>query len=114
MNKKELVNFLADKTNKSKQEVLEIIELMLEKITEKLIAGEKVRLVGFGVFEVRKRVAREGRNPQTGERIKISETKTPSFLAGKALKDAVKGRISADALKAAMKKDDAADETAGN
>ncbi len=93
MNKKEMVNILADKTNKSKQEVLELIDMMLEKITDELVSGRKVRLVGFGVFEVRKRVAREGRNPQTGERIKISETRTPAFLAGKALKDAVKGRV---------------------
>ena len=94
MNKKELVNILAEKTGKPKSEILDIIELMLEKITDALVAGDKVRLVGFGVFEVRKRAAREGRNPQTGDRIHIAETKSPSFLAGKALKDAVKGRTS--------------------
>ncbi|MBU0580580.1 MAG: HU family DNA-binding protein, partial [Candidatus Margulisbacteria bacterium] len=68
MNKKELVNIVSEKTGKSKSEILEILELMLEKITDALVAGEKVRLVGFGVFEVRKRAAREGRNPQTGDR----------------------------------------------
>lgn len=98
MNKKELVNILSEKTGKPKNEILDIIELMLEKITDALVAGEKVRLVGFGVFEVRKRAAREGRNPQTGDRIHIAETKSPSFLAGKALKDAVKGRVSAEKL----------------
>ena len=92
MNKKELVNIISEKTGKSKHEILDIIELMLEKVTDALVAGDKVRLVGFGVFEVRKRAAREGRNPQTGERIHIDETRSPSFLAGKALKDAVKGR----------------------
>ncbi|MFC1517275.1 HU family DNA-binding protein [Candidatus Margulisiibacteriota bacterium] len=98
MNKKELVNIISEKTGKSKSEILDIIELMLEKITDALVAGEKVRLVGFGVFEVRKRAAREGRNPQTGDRIHIAETKSPSFLAGKALKDAVKGRSSEQKL----------------
>jgi DNA-binding protein HU-beta len=97
MNKKELVNIVADKMGKPKQEILDIVELMLEKITDALVSGDKVRLVGFGVFEVRQRIAREGRNPQTGEKIHIAETKSPSFLAGKALKDAVKGRLSKSA-----------------
>jgi DNA-binding protein HU-beta len=98
MNKKELVNITATRTGKTKGEILEILEFMLEKITDSLMAGDKVRLVGFGVFEVRKRAARNGRNPQTGEKIIIPETKSPSFLAGKALKDAVKGKVPASAV----------------
>ena len=55
-----------------------------------LSAGEKVQLIGFGNFEVRKRAARKGRNPQTGKEIKIKASKVPAFKAGKALKEAVK------------------------
>lgn len=62
----------------------------LEAITEALKEGDKVQLVGFGTFETRERAAREGRNPQTGEKITIAATTSPVFKAGKALKDAVK------------------------
>ena len=61
----------------------------MEGITDALISGEKVQLVGFGTFEVRDRAAREGKNPATGEVIQIEATKVPAFKAGKALKDAV-------------------------
>lgn len=92
MNKKTLIDIVAKEIGKTKIEVKEIIEMSLEKITEELVKGNSVRLVGFGNFEVRSRVSREGRNPQSGEKIHIPATRTPSFLAGKALKDAVKGR----------------------
>ena len=92
MNKKELVDRLADKFGKKKSEMKDIIEDAFGMITDELVSGNSVRIVGFGVFEVRRRIAREGRNPQTGEKIKINATRTPSFLAGKSLKDAIKGR----------------------
>ena len=68
----------------------DVLESMLEFITDELSDGKPVRLVGFGLFEVRDRKGRVGRNPRTGEKIEISQTKTPAFIAGKALKDAVK------------------------
>ena len=67
----------------------EQVEAFVSTITASLKKGEKVQLVGFGSFEVRKRAARKGRNPQTGEEMKIAASKAPVFKAGKALKDAV-------------------------
>ena len=92
VNKKELISTVAQRTNVSKLDVKEVIETVLDEITRQMVEGKEVRLVGFGTFQVRKRVSREGRNPQTGDKITIPSTLTPSFLAGKALKDAVKGR----------------------
>lgn len=92
VNKKQLITTIAQKSNIAKMEVKEVIEYAIDEITRQLVSGKEVRLVGFGTFQVRERVAREGRNPQTGDKITIPPTKTPSFLAGKALKDAVKGR----------------------
>lgn len=92
MNKKELINILSEKYNQKKSDVKDIVEGAFDQIIEELVKGEAVRIVGFGAFEVRRRIAREGRNPQTGEKIQIEATRTPSFLAGKALKDAIKGR----------------------
>jgi len=92
MNKKSLVDVLSKKLNKTKTEVKHYIESTFDLITKEMVSGNSVRIVGFGVFEVRRRVAREGRNPQTGKKMKLSATKTPSFLAGKSLKDAIKGR----------------------
>lgn len=93
MNKKELCNLIAKQLNKNKQDVSEIVDAALNNICTALASGEKIRLVGFGVFEVRDRPGREGRNPQTGEKIFIPDTKTPTFVAGRVLKDAVKHRI---------------------
>jgi DNA-binding protein HU-beta len=93
MNKKELCNLIAKQLNKNKQDVSDIVDATLSNICTALASGEKVRLVGFGVFEVRDRPGREGRNPQTGEKIFIPDTKTPTFVAGRVLKDAVKHRI---------------------
>lgn len=92
VNKKQLISTIAERTNVSKLDVKEVIETVLDEITKQMVGGKEVRLVGFGTFQVRKRVSREGRNPQTGDKITIPSTLTPSFLAGKALKDAVKGR----------------------
>lgn len=89
MNKSELVTALAEKTGTSKKGAEESLNAFIEIVTEELKKGEKIQLVGFGSFEVRKRAARKGRNPQTKEEIKIPASKSPVFKAGKALKDVV-------------------------
>jgi DNA-binding protein HU-beta len=89
MNKKELVDQVSEATGYHKKEVKEVLEGVTEAITKALEKGEKVQLVGFGTFEVSKRAAREGRNPQTGKKIKIAARKVPKFRPGKALKDKV-------------------------
>ena len=90
MNKTELVSSIAAKAGLSKADSKKALDATIEAIAEALKAGDKVALVGFGTFEVRARAAREGKNPQTGAKIKIAATKVPAFKAGKALKDAVK------------------------
>lgn len=92
MNQKDLAKVVAKEMKENKQLVEEVIDRFLNKIVEAMASGEKVRLVGFGVFEVRDRSGRHGRNPQTGERIFIPDTKTPTFVAGKNLKNSVKGK----------------------
>ena len=89
MNKGELVNLVAEAAELSKTDAGNAIDAVIEAVKIALKKGESVSLVGFGTFEVRKRAARTGRNPRTGETIKIEESKIPSFKAGKALKDAV-------------------------
>ena len=89
-NKAELVERVAGKTNLTKKDVTAAVEALFESVEEFLAEGEKVKVIGFGTFEVRDRAARKGRNPQTGEEIEIKATKVPGFKAGKALKDAVK------------------------
>ena len=84
MTKAELVNAIAEKRD---SEVA--LTAVLESITDALVAGEKVSLIGFGTFEVKSRAARTGVNPRTKEQIEIAASKLPSFKAGKALKDAV-------------------------
>jgi DNA-binding protein HU-beta len=90
MNKEQLVERVADKTGATKKDALEVVNTALDFITGSLKKGEKVTLVGFGTFLVRRRKAREGRNPQTGAKIKIPAKKVPAFTAGKELKSAVK------------------------
>ena len=90
MNKEQLVEKVADKTGATKKDALEIVNTALDLVTGTLKKGEKVTLVGFGTFLVRKRKAREGRNPQTGAKIKIPAKRVPAFTAGKELKTAVK------------------------
>ncbi len=90
MNKTELVDLVAEKTGMSKKDSEKALKAVLEGITDGLVRGNKVQLVGFGTFEVRQRKAREGRNPATGEKIKIKALKVPAFKPGKALKDKVK------------------------
>ena len=89
MNKAELVEVIANKTNSTKKAAEASLDAIVASIKESLKKGEKVQLVGFGSFEVRKRAARKGRNPQTKEEIKIPASKAPVFKAGKALKDLV-------------------------
>mgnify|MGYP001622999124 FL=1 len=89
MNKAELIAAMAAKTGETKKAAEGAVNAFIEIITEELKKGEKVQLVGFGSFEVRKRAARKGRNPQTKEEIKIPASKAPVFKAGKALKDLV-------------------------
>ena len=90
MNKTELIAAIADKAGVSKKDAEKVVGATFDVITEAMAKGDKVALVGFGNFEVRERAAREGKNPQTGDKIKIAACKVPAFKAGKALKDAVK------------------------
>ena len=89
MNKAELINAVADKTNLTKKDAESAVNAVIDVITESLAKDEKVQLVGFGSFEVKSRAARIGRNPRTKEQIKIPASKLPVFKPGKALKDAV-------------------------
>ena len=89
MNKAELINAVAEKAALSKKDAEAAVNAALEAITGALSDGEKVQLVGFGSFEVKKREARVGRNPKTKEAIEIPASKVPVFKAGKALKDVV-------------------------
>ena len=90
MNKAELVAKVADKTGFKKKDAEVALDAVLETIEEALVAGDSVRLIGFGTFEVRQRKARTGRNPRKpGETIEIAASKAPVFKAGKALKDSV-------------------------
>ncbi|MCI9329860.1 MAG: HU family DNA-binding protein [Ruminococcus sp.] len=89
MNKTELIAAIAENAEISKKDAEKAVKAFVEVITEELKKGEKVQLVGFGTFEVTSRAAREGRNPQTGNTMKIAACKAPKFKAGKALKDAV-------------------------
>lgn len=89
MNKSDFVNAVADSAELSKADAGRAVDAMVETIKKALKKGDTVTLVGFGTFSVRKRAARQGRNPQTGATIKIKASKSPAFKAGKALKDAV-------------------------
>ena len=89
MNKSDLIAAIATKTESTKKNAEASLNAITETITEALVKGEKVQLVGFGAFEVKKRAARKGRNPQTKEEIKIPASKSPVSKAGKALKDIV-------------------------
>ena len=89
MNKTELVAAMAEKTELSKKDAEKALKAFTDVVVEELTKGEKIQLVGFGTFEVVDRPAREGRNPKTGETMKIAASKAPKFKAGKALKDVV-------------------------
>jgi DNA-binding protein HU-beta len=89
MKKKELIERIAEKAEVPKSEAQKYFEAFEEVVTEALKAGEEVQITGFGKFSVKERKAREGRNPQTGQKMKISAQKVPSFSAGNVLKEAV-------------------------
>ncbi|MCK5682729.1 HU family DNA-binding protein [bacterium] len=90
MNKTELIAAVAKATDLTKKDVAKTIAALTDTIKKQLKKGNKVTLMGFGSWEVRKRAARTGRNPQTGKKIKIKAKKVPKFNAGKDLKEAVK------------------------
>ena len=89
MNKTELIAAIAEKAEISKKDSEKALKAFVDVVAEQLKNDDKVQLVGFGTFEVSKRAAREGRNPQTGKTMKIAACKAPKFKAGKALKDAI-------------------------
>lgn len=89
MNKTELVAAMAKETNLAKKDVEAVLKSFIDVVSNELKNDGKVQLVGFGTFEVSKRAAREGRNPQTGATMEIKASKAPKFKAGKALKDMV-------------------------
>ena len=89
MNKAELINAIAQKSKLTKKDSEEALNAILRSIEEALKKGDKISLVGFGSFEVKKRKARKGMNPQTKEEIKIPAKKVPVFRAGKGLKEIV-------------------------
>ena len=90
MNKTELVAAIASKADISKKDAEKALKAFTDVVAAQLKKGNKIALVGFGTFEVAKRAARTGRNPQSGKEIKIPASKAPKFKAGKALRDAVK------------------------
>ena len=87
MNKTELIAVVAEKAELSKKDAERSINAFTDAISEELVKGGKVQIVGFGTFEVSERAAREGRNPKTGEAMPIAASRNPKFKAGKALKD---------------------------
>ena len=89
MNKTDLVNAVAA-AGFTKKDADKAVAAVFGAIEDALVKGDKVQLIGFGTFEVRERAAKEGRNPRTGETIKIAAAKIPAFKAGAALKNAVK------------------------
>ena len=89
MNKTELIAAVAAKAEISKKDAEKAVKAFTDVVSEELVNGGKIQLVGFGTFEVSERPAREGRNPRTGETMTIAATKTPKFKVGKALKDMV-------------------------
>jgi len=91
MNKNSLIDMVREKTGLSKKDSEKAVNAVLDSITESMSKGKKVQLVGFGTFEVRDRKEREGRNPATGEKIKIEALKVPAFKPGKPLKQKVSG-----------------------
>ncbi|HBT20680.1 MAG TPA: integration host factor subunit alpha [Peptococcaceae bacterium] len=89
MNKSDLISAVAEKADLTKKDAEKAVNAIFKSIEEALARNDKVQLVGFGTFEIKERAARVGRNPRTGEEIKIPATRVPSFKAGKALREAV-------------------------
>lgn len=91
MNKAEFVAAVAEKAGISKKDAGNVVDAFTTIVTEALVKGEKVSLVGFGTFEVKERAARDGRNPMTGQKLRLDAKRIPQFKAGKTFKDAVNG-----------------------
>lgn len=91
MNKKDLVQKIAKTNELTKQQAADVLDTVLDSISDAIAAGDKVQLLGFGTFEKRERPARTARNPRTGETIEIAAASVPAFKPGKALKDKVNG-----------------------
>ena len=91
MNKTELVAAVAEKAEISRKDAEKVLKAFTDVVTDELVKGEKVQMVGFGTFEVAERAEREGRNPKTKEPMTIPASKSPKFKAGNALKDLVNG-----------------------
>ena len=91
MNKNELIDAMIAKTGASKAETSRAVSALIEVISDALKMGESISLTGFGTFEVRNRSARIGRNPKTGEELKIAASKVPAFKPGAALKGSING-----------------------
>ncbi len=89
MNKAELVEKVAGEVGLTKKDVNNVVDAVTSAITDSLAGGEKVTLVGFGTFQVQKRKARQGVNPQTGDKISIPAKDVPKFKAGRSLREAV-------------------------
>lgn len=89
MNKTELIQAAAEASGVSKKDTAAVVEAVFANIADTMAKGDKIQLIGFGTFEVRDRAAREGKNPRTGEIVKIDACRVPAFKAGKALKDKV-------------------------
>ncbi len=89
MNKTDLVNSVREKTNLSLKDSEKVLKAVLSTITQALVEGDKIQLVGFGTFETKQRAARKGRNPKNGAEIKISAKRVTVFRPGKALKSLV-------------------------
>lgn len=89
VSKKDLVSAVAKRCGLSQAQTAEVVDALLDEITQALAKGNRVRLIGFGTFEVRARAARRGVNPQTGKAMSIPASKSPAFKPGKELKDAV-------------------------
>lgn len=92
MNRVELINEIVDKASVevTKKQVDDVLKTFINVVSNALVDGDKVQLVGFGTFETVHKAARKGKNPQTGEELVIAERNVPKFKPGKALKDAVK------------------------
>lgn len=93
MNKSELIDVMSQKMEVNKKDAEKALTAFMDVVTDEMIKGEKIHLVGFGTFEVTERAERMGRNPKTGESLLISSSKNPKFKAAKALKDAVNGGV---------------------
>ena len=89
MNKTELIADAAERSGMTKKDTEKVLNAVLDTITAALVAGDKVQVSGFGIFEVKEREARMGRNPHTGEAMEIAASRVPAFKASKTMKDAL-------------------------